>query len=107
MARGQRLHVTHGVLEERQIGRLREDLGVLRAEWAYLNRPERLRQLVDLNFERLKLVPFGSDQFVDVGQVAFPAPRSPEPAPGSAADADLPVERPAGFPPRRPQESTP
>src|SRR5690606_28865558 len=86
---------------QRQIGRLREDLGVLRAEWAYLNRPERLRQLVDLNFERLKLVPFGSDQFVDVGQVAFPAPRAPEPAPGF--DADVPVERPAGFPPRRPQ----
>ncbi|QFG36989.1 hypothetical protein BDE18_1925 [Paracoccus pantotrophus] len=90
---------------QRQIGRLREDLGVLRAEWAYLNRPERLRQLVDLNFERLKLVPFGSDQFVDVGQVAFPAPKLFQPAPGT--DADLPVERPAGFPPRRPQESTP
>ncbi|ABL68696.1 MULTISPECIES: cell division protein FtsL [Paracoccus] len=90
---------------QRQIGRLREDLGVLRAEWAYLNRPGRLRQLVDLNFERLKLVPFGSDQFVDVGQVAFPTPKAPEREPG--ADADMPVERPAGFPPRRPQESTP
>ncbi|UFM66354.1 cell division protein FtsL [Paracoccus sp. MA] len=92
---------------QRQIGRLREDLGVLRAEWAYLNRPERLRQLVDLNFERLKLVPFGSDQFVDVGQVAFPAPQAPEPAAGPEAGADAPVERPAGYPPRRPQESTP
>ncbi|MEF9603687.1 cell division protein FtsL [Paracoccus sp. PXZ] len=92
---------------QRQIGRLREDLGVLRAEWAYLNRPERLRQLVDLNFERLKLVPFGSDQFVDVGQVAFPAPKAPEPDTDPETGADVPVERPAGYPPRRPQESTP
>lgn len=88
---------------QRQIGRLREDLGVLRAEWAYLNRPARLRQLIDLNFEKLKLVPFGSDQFVDVGQIAFPAPKPPEPAPGAT---EPPVERPAGYPPRRPQEST-
>jgi hypothetical protein len=86
-----------------QIGHLREDLGVLRAEWAFLNRPERLRQLVNLNFDRLKLVPFGSDQFVDVGQVAFPAPRAPEPAAGP----EIPTERPAGYPPRRPRESKP
>lgn len=92
---------------QRQIGRLREDLGVLRAEWAYLNRPERLRQLVNLNFDKLKLVPFGSDQFVDVGQVAFPAPKAPEPPPGTDRGAEIPTERPAGYPPRRPQESTP
>ncbi|WP_017998553.1 hypothetical protein [Paracoccus sp. N5] len=88
---------------QRQIGHLREELGVMRAEWAFLNRPERLRQLVNLNFDKLKLVPFGSDQFVDVGQVAFPTPKAPEPPPG----ADMPIERPAGYPPRRPQESTP
>ena len=60
---------------QRQIGGLREDLGVLRAEWAFLNRPERLRELVNLNFSRLKLVPFTADQFVDVGQVAFASPK--------------------------------
>ena len=86
-----------------QIGHLREELGVLRAEWAFLNRPERLRQLVNLNFDKLKLVPFGSDQFVDVGQVAFPTPKAPEPPAGT----ETPTERPAGYPPRRPQESTP
>ncbi|KGJ06799.1 hypothetical protein SAMN04487972_102142 [Paracoccus halophilus] len=87
---------------QHQIGRLREDLAVFRAEWAYLNRPARLRELVNLNFDRLQLVPFGSDQFVDVGQVAFPAPTQP-----AAAVAAAIVERPAGYPPRRPQESTP
>ena len=89
---------------QRQIGGLREDLGVLRAEWAYLNRPDRLRELVNLNFSRLKLVPFTADQFVDVGQVAFPAPVQPE------ADGDDPssqIPRPYWYPPRRPKESTP
>ena len=62
---------------QRQIGGLREDLIVLRAEWAYLNRPERLRELVNLNFDKLKLLPLTSDQFVDVGHVAYPAPPPP------------------------------
>ncbi len=94
---------------QRQIATLREDLGVLRAEWAFLNRPDRLRELVNLNFDKLKLVPFDSSQFVDVGQVAFPAPKPPEPAAGPSAinPDDPPVTRPAGFPPVRPQERTP
>lgn len=87
---------------QHEIATLREDLGVLRAEWAYLNRPDRLRELVDLNFERLQLVPFTSDQFVDVGQVAFRT------AAADPADPDaVPVERPAGYPPIRPQGMTP
>ena len=89
---------------QRQIGGLREDLIVLRAEWAFLNRPERLRELVNLNFDKLKLVPFGADQFVDVGQVTFPSPQAAPAAPGTD---DMSVERPAWYPPRRPQESTP
>lgn len=91
---------------QRQIASLREELGVQRAEWAWLNRPERLRQLVNLNFERLKLVPFGSDQFVDIGQVAFALPKPAEPL-ETTAEAEVPAPRPAGYPPRRPQESTP
>ena len=87
-----------------EIADLREALSIQRAEWAYLNRPERLRELVNLNFDRLKLVPFGADQFVDVGQVAFPPPEAPAPPPGAEGPA---IERPAWYPPRRPQESTP
>lgn len=94
---------------QRQIATLREDLGMMRAEWAFLNRPQRLRELVNLNFDRLKLVPFNSDQFVTVGQVAFPAPQPPEPQPGLPGmnPNDPPIERPAGFPPVRPQVRTP
>lgn len=64
------------------IAMLRESLGVLRAEWAYLNRPDRLQELVNLNFDRLGLVPFEAAQFATVAQVARPAPQieTPEPA---------------------------
>lgn len=62
----------------REIGGLREEIGVLRAEWAFLNRPERLTQLVNLNFEKLKIVPMTADQFVDISHVAYPAPKPVE-----------------------------
>ncbi|MTH76445.1 cell division protein FtsL [Paracoccus aestuariivivens] len=98
---------------QREIATLREDLGVLRAEWAYLNRPDRLRELANLNFDKLRLVPFDSSQYVDVVQVGFPAPKPAMPAlndgpilPGMDPE-HLPIERPAGYPPLRPQERTP
>lgn len=59
-----------------EIAGLREGLSVLKAEWAYLNRPDRLRELANLNFESLSLLPMAPEQFGAVSQVSFPAPEA-------------------------------
>jgi hypothetical protein len=57
---------------QRQIVGLREALSVQRAEWAYLNRPDRLRDLATANFDRLGLMPMEPSQFGSAAQVAYP-----------------------------------
>lgn len=57
-----------------QIGDALERLGMLRAEWAYLNRPDRLNELAELNYERLGLMPLMPDDFGDVTDVIYPLP---------------------------------
>jgi hypothetical protein len=62
---------------QRQIVGLREALSVQRAEWAYLNRPDRLRQLATANFDRLGLLPMEPSQFGAAAQVAYPQAKLP------------------------------
>tara|TARA_B100001094_G_C17803834_1_gene610416 strand:- start:342 stop:611 length:270 start_codon:yes stop_codon:yes gene_type:complete len=47
-----------------------ETLRLLQAEWAYLNRPNRLRVLVEKHFSYLELVPLRADQIVDLKDLA-------------------------------------
>ena len=56
---------------QKDIGIARARLSILNAEWAYLNRPERLTELVDLNFDRLQLVPLRASNFLEVDQINF------------------------------------
>lgn len=61
-----------------QIGAAHARINMLNAEWAYLNRPDRLRDLADLNFDRLGLLPLRPEAFGKVDQVAYPpAPMLP------------------------------
>ena len=57
---------------QRDIAQARARLSILRAEWAYLNRPDRLSELAALNFDRLGLLPFAPDQFGRIDQVPYP-----------------------------------
>ena len=55
-----------------EIADLRERASVLRAEWAYLNRPERLADLAALNFDRLELLELRPDHFRRIEQIPYP-----------------------------------
>lgn len=57
---------------QRQIGEAKVRLSVLKAEWAYQNRPDRLRDLAEINFNRLGLLPLRPDQFGRVDEVGYP-----------------------------------
>jgi hypothetical protein len=57
-----------------EIATLHEALAIQRAEWAHLNRPDRLRDLAVLNFDRLGLMPMEPHQFGRGTEVAYPPP---------------------------------
>lgn len=57
---------------QREISQARQRLRILNAEWAYLNRPDRLRDLAEINFDKLGLLPLQPYQFGKVDQVSYP-----------------------------------
>ena len=76
---------------QNEIASLRDALALQRAEWAYLNRPDRLRELATLNFDRLGLLPLEPVQFGAAAQVSYPAPVI-LPGEGPFPEIDAPVE---------------
>ena len=50
---------------QREIASEREAISVLKVEWAYLNRPERLRVLSETYFSELRLMPLHAEHFAD------------------------------------------
>ena len=52
-----------------EIGEARETLRWLSAEWAYLNRPDRIAELTDKFFSELQLVPVTAARFGDVESI--------------------------------------
>lgn len=64
--------ISHAEQLERDIAQARQRLRVLNAEWAYQNRPDRLRQLADMNFDRLQLIPIQVQQFGPIDQIPLP-----------------------------------
>ncbi|MFT3975311.1 MAG: cell division protein FtsL [Amaricoccus sp.] len=99
-----------------EISAEREAIAVLTAEWEYLNRPDRLEQLVKANEAQLGLAELTPDQFGDVANAPFPpdpkdaladmvagvVAANPAPSQGAAASnalraaARMPLARPVG-----------
>lgn len=70
-------YATQGALAEtrelrRDIRQAHERLSMLKAEWAYLNRPDRLQDLAHINFDRLGLLPLRPEQFGQIERVIYP-----------------------------------
>ncbi len=57
---------------QRQINRERGKIAVLGAEWAYLNRPERLRALAETYYAELRLMPIDASHFARISDVPLP-----------------------------------
>lgn len=57
---------------QREINRERSKIAVLGAEWAYLNRPERLRALSETYYAELRLMPIDASHFASISEVPLP-----------------------------------
>lgn len=59
---------------------MRKNIRVYQSEWAYLNRPERLRKLANLYYEELRLIPIRATHFIEVEHIPFSVSKSKEKA---------------------------
>jgi hypothetical protein len=63
----------------------KQAIDMLNTEWAYLNRPERLKELSD---KYLQLVPQEASQFTDIALIGMPSGEEEM----QAAEGEMPVE---------------
>jgi hypothetical protein len=57
-----------------EIASLRDEISMQKAEWADLNRPDRLRDLAAINFDKIGLMPIQPLQLGVPSNIAMPAP---------------------------------
>lgn len=62
-----------------EIAEAREDVQVLSVEWAYLNQPERLREMVETHQDSLGLAPLAPEHHGDLAAVPYPAQDADDP----------------------------
>lgn len=69
-----------------QISAAKARLDRLEAEWAFLNRPDRLSELVNMSYGRLELIPLQGTSYAKVDRVPLPF-MGPPPPPQTAPSA--------------------
>jgi cell division protein FtsL len=89
-------HVSHRVeqlenellLEQRSILQEQQNIDILKAEWSYLNRPERI---ADLAQRHLALVPLSADRMVSIDDLPQrQEPGAGSPVPGLSSEETIP-----------------
>ena len=65
---------------EKSILLAKKRLKILNAEWAHLNSPDRLRQLVEYYFFELRLTPINPDDFISFSDIFRGQPSENKPA---------------------------
>ena len=65
---------------EKAILSANKEIKILKAEWAYLNSPERLRKLVEYYFQELRLTPINPDDFISFSEIQWDKDKKKAPA---------------------------
>ena len=64
---------------EKSILSANKQLKILNAEWAHLNRPDRLRKLAEYYFFELRLTPINPDDFISLSEINWGQSSANEP----------------------------
>ena len=54
---------------EKSILSAKKEMKILKAEWAHLNNPVRLRKLVEYYFQEIRLTPINPDDFISFSEI--------------------------------------